>query len=61
MKTIHLCLQASAFIFAVVGLLAVFNYHNHQGFENITSLHSWIGIVIVILFGLQVWLKIGGW
>ena len=53
-KTIHLCLQGAAFIFAVVSLLAVFDFHNHKNMKNITSLHSWIGMVIVILFGLQV-------
>lgn len=53
-KSIHFCLQVAAFIFAVVGLLAVFSFHNRQGKENITSLHSWIGMIIVVIFGLQV-------
>ncbi|CAB3979051.1 Cytochrome b561 [Paramuricea clavata] len=52
-KSMHFCLQVAAFIFAVVGLLAVFSVRNHQGGENITSLHSWIGMIIVVIFGLQ--------
>lgn len=53
-KTIHLCLQIAAFIFVVVSLLAVFSFYNHEGIENITSLHSWVGMIIVVVFGLQV-------
>ncbi|XP_028396994.1 cytochrome b561-like [Dendronephthya gigantea] len=52
-KTVHLCLQTASFIFVVVSLLAVFSHHDHKGEENITSLHSWIGMIIVVVFGLQ--------
>lgn len=53
-KTIHVLLQIVAFIFAVVSLNAVFSFHNHQGVEHMTSLHSWIGMIIVVVFGAQV-------
>lgn len=53
-KVIHLCFQIAAFIFAVTALLAVFDFHNHTNKPNITSLHSWIGMVLIITFGLQV-------
>ena len=53
-KTMHFCLQISAFIFVVVSLLAVFSYADNH----LTSLHSWIGMIIVIVYGLQVWLTL---
>lgn len=53
-KFIHLCLQVASFIFAVTALVAVFSFKNNMNYPNITSLHSWIGMIIVISFGLQV-------
>ena len=42
-----------AFIIATVGLFAIFKFHNDKGIANMYSLHSWLGIVFVVLFGLQ--------
>lgn len=54
-KVLHACLLALSLIFASVGLAAVFNSHNKAKppQANMYSLHSWTGMVAVVLFGLQ--------
>jgi len=53
-KLVHAGLHILAFLFAVIGLFAVFGFHNHQNIPNFYSLHGWIGFVTVIAFGSQV-------
>jgi cytochrome b-561 len=48
-------IQATAFAFGVVGLKAVFDFHNHNNINNMYSLHSWIGITAFVLFSCQVY------
>lgn len=53
-KVVHMILQLLAFVLAVVGLSAVFKYHDMINTEDVYSLHSWIGIAAISLFALQV-------
>ena len=53
-KLIHMTIQMLAFIVAVFGLKAVFDFHNHNNIPNMYSLHSWLGISVAVLFTLQV-------
>ncbi|CAK6954162.1 plasma membrane ascorbate-dependent reductase CYBRD1 [Scomber scombrus] len=59
MKLIHAGLNLLAFIFAVVSLVAVFDFHNGANIPNMYSLHSWLGLMAVILYGLQLVLGVG--
>ena len=54
-KILHASLLASSLIFSTIGLIAVFDNHNlsKPPKANMYSLHSWIGLSAVILFGLQ--------
>lgn len=56
-KAAHGILLLSSLIFAGVALGAVFRSNNlaNPPRKNLTSLHSWLGLTIVILFGIQ-WL-----
>lgn len=53
LKLIHLTLNGLAFLLAIIGLIAVFSFHNEKNIPNMYSLHSWIGLGTVILFGLN--------
>nr|XP_045600371.1 transmembrane ascorbate-dependent reductase CYB561-like isoform X1 [Procambarus clarkii]XP_045600372.1 transmembrane ascorbate-dependent reductase CYB561-like isoform X1 [Procambarus clarkii]XP_045600373.1 transmembrane ascorbate-dependent reductase CYB561-like isoform X1 [Procambarus clarkii]XP_045600376.1 transmembrane ascorbate-dependent reductase CYB561-like isoform X1 [Procambarus clarkii]XP_045600377.1 transmembrane ascorbate-dependent reductase CYB561-like isoform X1 [Procambarus clar len=55
LKILHMMIQLGAFILSIVGLVAVFNFHNARSIPNMYSLHSWIGLITVILFSCQ-WL-----
>ncbi|KER27884.1 hypothetical protein T265_05165, partial [Opisthorchis viverrini] len=55
LKILHAVLHILAFLFAAVGIKAVFQMHNDLGIPNMYSLHSWLGIAAVVLFGVQ-WL-----
>ena len=54
LKIVHSVIQAAALIFAAVGLAAAFDYHSRKDIPDMYSLHSWLGLITVILFGLQV-------
>ena len=54
LKILHALIQAASLIFAAVGLAAAFDYHNRSGIPNMYSMHSWLGLITVLLFGIQV-------
>ncbi|XP_034496986.1 cytochrome b561 isoform X3 [Ailuropoda melanoleuca] len=54
-KVLHGLLHVFAFIIALVGVVAVFDYHRKKGYADLYSLHSWCGILVCILFFVQ-WL-----
>ncbi|MFT7808177.1 hypothetical protein Z043-104963 [Arapaima gigas] len=58
MKFIHAGLNTLAFIMAAISLVAVFDFHNAQNIPNMYSLHSWVGLAAVILYGLQLLLGV---
>ncbi|NXK57093.1 CYAC3 protein, partial [Chauna torquata] len=53
-KMLHSALALTAFGLTVVGLAAVFGFHNASGTPNMYSLHSWLGLATVLLFSCQV-------
>lgn len=53
-KLLHAALMLAALILSIVGLCAVFDYHNKNNISNVYSLHSWIGITATALFAMQV-------
>ncbi|KAE8299319.1 Cytochrome b reductase 1 [Larimichthys crocea] len=59
MKFIHAGLNLLALILAVISLVAVFDFHNAASIPNMYSLHSWLGLVAVILYCLQLVLGVG--
>ncbi|PPR97408.1 hypothetical protein GOBAR_AA23272 [Gossypium barbadense] len=52
-KLVHLTVQCLAFILSTIGVWAALKFHNDKGIENFYSLHSWLGIACLFLFGIQ--------
>lgn len=52
-KSVHLALLGSAIVLGAIGIYAVFKFHNESKIKNMYSLHSWLGISTISLFGLQ--------
>lgn len=52
-KLLHAALMLLALILSIVGLCAVFDFHNANNTPNLYSLHSWIGIAATALFAIQ--------
>ncbi|XP_075881807.1 lysosomal membrane ascorbate-dependent ferrireductase CYB561A3 isoform X1 [Nelusetta ayraudi] len=52
-KLLHGALMLLALVLAVLGLCAVFDFHNANGTPNLYSLHSWVGVATAALFAAQ--------
>lgn len=52
-KVIHLVLHAIALALGIVGIIAAFKFHNESAILNLYSLHSWLGIGIIVLYAIQ--------
>lgn len=53
-KMIHMMLQFFALVLGIFGIYVAFKYHRMSQTQNMTTLHSWLGICTICLFGLQV-------
>ncbi|KAL0450232.1 UNVERIFIED_CONTAM: putative transmembrane ascorbate ferrireductase 2 [Sesamum latifolium] len=52
-KLVHLSLQFLAFCLSIIGLWAAWKFHIDKGIDNFYSLHSWLGLACLFLFGVQ--------
>lgn len=52
-KAIHLVLHAKALILGIIGIYTAFKNHNESNIPNLYSLHSWVGIGVITLYGIQ--------
>jgi cytochrome b-561 len=52
-KQIHLILHAIALVLGAFGIYCAFKFHNESGIANLYSLHSWLGIGTICLYGTQ--------
>lgn len=53
-KTVHWLLHLIALLAGVIGIYAVFKFHHESGIPNMYTLHSWLGMITICLYGLQV-------
>ncbi|OAY63694.1 putative transmembrane ascorbate ferrireductase 2 [Ananas comosus] len=53
-KTVHLSIQFLALCLGLIGVWAALKFHNDKGIDNFYSLHSWLGLACLLLFGIQV-------
>ncbi|KAL4612601.1 hypothetical protein ACB092_08G211700 [Castanea dentata] len=52
-KAVHLTLQSVAFCLSLIGVWAAYKFHNEKGIDNFYSMHSWLGLACLFLFGIQ--------
>ncbi|CAO2841853.1 unnamed protein product [Amaranthus hypochondriacus] len=52
-KKVHLILHLIALMSGIVGIYAVFKFHQELSIPHIYTLHSWVGISTICLYGLQ--------
>ncbi|XP_071708922.1 transmembrane ascorbate ferrireductase 1-like [Rutidosis leptorrhynchoides] len=53
LKLIHMILHLIALATGIFGVYAVFKFHNVSSIPHMYTLHSWIGLSCICLFGLQ--------
>ncbi|KAL8546169.1 hypothetical protein ACS0TY_006042 [Phlomoides rotata] len=52
-KLVHLSLQSLAFTLSLIGLGVLWKSRYERGKDNFYSLHQWLGLLCLILFGIQ--------
>ncbi|VFQ79540.1 unnamed protein product [Cuscuta campestris] len=52
-KSVHLVVQSFAFFLGLIGVWAALKFHIDKGIDNFYSLHSWLGLTCLFLFGIQ--------
>lgn len=52
-KLVHLSLQFLAMFLSLLGLWAVWKFHDEKGIDHLYTLHSWLGLSCIIFFTLQ--------
>lgn len=53
-KTVHWLLHLIALLAGIIGIYAAFKFHHESGIPNMYTLHSWLGMITICLYGLQV-------
>lgn len=53
-KLAHSAFNLIGLALAILGVYAVFKFHSDINIPNVYSLHSWVGIGTISLFGVQV-------
>ncbi|PPD85495.1 hypothetical protein GOBAR_DD17567 [Gossypium barbadense] len=52
-KAVHLTLQTIALGCGIFGIVVIFKFHNETNMPDMVTLHSWLGMITICLFGLQ--------
>lgn len=53
-KIVHLTMQSMAFCLSIIGVWAAYKFHSEKGVDHFYTLHSWLGLTCLFLFGTQV-------
>ncbi|XP_022775716.1 probable ascorbate-specific transmembrane electron transporter 1 [Durio zibethinus] len=52
-RAVHLTLQAIALGCGIFGIVAIFKFNDELNIPDMVTLHSWLGMIAICLFGLQ--------
>ncbi|KAK9756364.1 hypothetical protein RND81_01G091600 [Saponaria officinalis] len=52
-KQLHFTLHLVALLTGILGIYAVFKFHQELGIPHVYSLHSWVGLITISLYALQ--------
>lgn len=52
-KAIHASCNFSAFVVMAVGIYIIHDHKEKSGFPHFTSVHSWLGMLTIVMFGLM--------
>ena len=53
-KGVHIILHLLALLAGILGIIAVFKFKHENGTKDFVSLHTWLGIITISAYGLQV-------